>query len=244
MQLVAFFHAVEKSGGLSARMKLAMHTGISATEAESVPDSSELVARFQAAVSDVLRLGATTPSSTPVPEESNTTSVNHLRRQIRTFEDLLSQRALYLGTKEATAKRITEAAAAGIGVARASVWLLEGGGDSIRCLDVFELTGTRHSSGLSLRAADFPAYFEALRSEHTIAAVDAHTDPRTSCFSLSYLRPLGIGAMLDVPIWLEGRMVGVVCHEHLGGTRQWTRDDESFANLMSNLMALSLERRG
>jgi GAF domain-containing protein len=38
-------------------------------------------------------------------------------------------------------------------------------------------------------------------------------------------------------------MMGVVCHEHVGGPRHWNEDDESFAYLMSTMVALAMERR-
>ena len=97
-------------------------------------------------------------------------------------------------------------------------------------------------SGVQLAERDYPAYFAALATERTIAAHDAHKDPRTSAFSAGYLTPLGIGALLDVPIWVEGRMIGVVCHEHLGRARTWNADEEQFAYLMSAFVALTAER--
>lgn len=106
----------------------------------------------------------------------------------------------------------------------------------------FERDKTRHTSGTELFARDFMPYFRALRGERTIAAHDAHQDPRTSCFSKIYLEPLGINSLLDVPIWLGRRMVGVVCHEHVGPKRLWTKDEETFAYLMSNFVTLALER--
>ncbi|HTV21856.1 MAG TPA: GAF domain-containing protein, partial [Polyangiaceae bacterium] len=57
------------------------------------------------------------------------------------------------------------------------------------------------------------------------------------------LEPLGIYSLLDVPIWLGRKMVGVVCHEQVGSRRTWTQDDETFAYLMSHFVALALERR-
>ena len=45
-------------------------------------------------------------------------------------------------------------------------------------------------------------------------------DARTSCFSAVHLEPLGIGSMLDVPIWVQGTMAGVICHEHIGPRAQ------------------------
>jgi GAF domain-containing protein len=110
------------------------------------------------------------------------------------------------------------------------------------CADLFERSKAKHSTGVELKAKDFPSYFKALLRERTIAAEDAHTDPRTACFSESYLKPLGIGSMLDVPIWAGQKMVGVVCHEHVGPKRRWTADEESFAYLMSSYVALAVER--
>ena len=103
-------------------------------------------------------------------------------------------------------------------------------------------TAARHSSGTVLKATDFAPYFNALNGERTIAADDANTDPRTSCFSEVYLKPLGIGALLDVPIWADRTMVGVICHEHVGPARRWSSDDETFAYVLASLVALTLEQ--
>jgi GAF domain-containing protein len=59
-----------------------------------------------------------------------------------------------------------------------------------------------------------------------------------------YLQPLGISSMLDVPILHEQKMVGVICHEHVGPRRTWNSDEENFAYLMSNFVALALEKKG
>ena len=66
-----------------------------------------------------------------------------------------------------------------------------------------------------------PRYFDALMTERCIAAEDARVDPRTSQFTEGYLDPLGIGAMLDAPVFARGQMIGVVCHEHVGEARRW-----------------------
>jgi GAF domain-containing protein len=81
-----------------------------------------------------------------------------------------------------------------------------------------------------LNAVSFPCYFAALRRETYIVAHDAATDPRTSEFTESYLRPLGITAMLDVPVFIKGRLAGVLCLEHVGEPRVW--DDNELALLL------------
>src|SRR4029077_19459558 len=98
-----------------------------------------------------------------------------------------------------------------------------------------------HSSGLLLEAVNYPNYFIALdQEEHAIVACDALNDERTREFSDSYLRPLRIGAMLDVPIRSSGDVVGVLCHEHVGEAREWTVDEQSLATLLGTILHMGL----
>jgi two-component system CheB/CheR fusion protein len=126
-------------------------------------------------------------------------------------------------------------------VERASIWLYDEGRTGIDCVELYEKGPSRHSRGLTLSAADYPAYFRALEEERAIVARDAHEDPRTREFSGSYLGPLGIGAMLDATVRIRGRMAGVVCHEHVGGPRNWTFEEESFAASIADLATFVLE---
>jgi diguanylate cyclase (GGDEF)-like protein/PAS domain S-box-containing protein len=99
----------------------------------------------------------------------------------------------------------------------------------------------RHSSGAVITSEQVPAYFRALAENRCIAADDAATDAATSEFTVDYLSPLGIGAMLDAPIWVGGRMVGVVCHEHVGGARRWQFEEELIAGTMADFVARVIE---
>jgi two-component system sensor histidine kinase/response regulator len=161
-----------------------------------------------------------------------------LRTHNRVFIELMSQRSALFSEPLAAFGRVTEAAARTLDVARASIWFYDQAKSGITCIDLYEKDAKKHSDGVSLAAKDFPAYFRGLLEERTIAADDAHTHPMTREFSQVYLTPLGINSMLDVPIWVEGEMVGVVCHEHVGPARTWTPDEENFAYLMGTIAAL------
>jgi len=126
-------------------------------------------------------------------------------------------------------------------VARVSFWELSADHGAIHSRTLFVREGAVFVDGGELRAASFPAYFEALLESRTIVADDAWTDPRTSEFVDSYFRPLGIGAMLDVPVWRRGRLAGVVCHEHIGGARVWSVEEQDFALGIGNLVSVALE---
>ncbi|HET9956552.1 MAG TPA: GAF domain-containing protein [Polyangiaceae bacterium] len=249
-----YFEEANQLGGLVAKMRLASLSQVTSAEASTRGDSPELIQKLETALNLVRSEFMMVPDKpaailagavrTPTPA-----TLDMLRGHLNVLLDLFSQRGLFAGNLEATVRRITESAASTLGIERVSVWLLDAPLSqslherTLVCADLFERTPAHHSAGTRLNAADFPSYFQSLVSERTIAAHDAHTDPRTACFSAVYLTPLGIGAMLDVPIWASGGMVGVLCHEHLGGTRRWTEDEETFAYFLSNLVTLTLEQR-
>ena len=136
---------------------------------------------------------------------------------------------------------IARVAAQSLNVARASIWFFTEGRAAIRCANLYEQSIDRHSTGIELPATAFPAYFSALATEEVIAADEAQTDSRTSEFTATYLATLGITSMLDVPIRVEGKMIGVICHEHIGPSRQWTLEEEQFATSVASTVSLVLE---
>lgn len=254
-QLLELYARAEALGGFPAKVRLAGLTGITSTQAGAVPDTPDLLARCAAALETLgheMRgrgdgagaAGPQAPFGPPAGAGSGRSSETRLRRFTQVIADVMGQRSVFFARPAETLARLTEAAADGLGVARASVWFYDPARTLIRCADLFERDTGRHTSGVELKASAFPAYFAALESERTIAAHDAHTDPRTAEFSAPYLRPLRICSMLDVPIWVEGRMVGVLCQEHTGDVpRQWTVDDENFAYALAGFVALAEERR-
>jgi len=243
-----YFDEAERTGGIVGKMRLASMTRVTSTQAVAIEDSPEIVARFEDAMARLqrefsdkgAREGQLAPARTPSVRPADETQ--WLRKRLGTIQELLSQRLVFLGDVVETSRRVTESAASCLDIERVSIWLLDDKATKISCVDLFVRSTREHSSGVELHAKDFPSYFDALERERTISANDAHQDPRTSCFSEVYLKPLGIGALLDVPIWADGKMVGVVCHEHIGGVRTFTADDEVFASAVGSLVALSLER--
>ena len=50
-----------------------------------------------------------------------------------------------------------------------------------------------------------------------------------------------ITSVLDVPISREGRLAGVVCHEHVGAARRWTLAEQQFASAIAHVVLLAYE---
>src|SRR5690606_19879343 len=98
--------------------------------------------------------------------------------------------------------------------------------------------------GTILRVDQFPSYFAALSSARALDVADASTDPAVAELRDGYITPLGVGALLDAPIYRAGLMVVVVCHEHVGGPRPWTAEEHEFAADVATTVARLLEEGG
>lgn len=138
-------------------------------------------------------------------------------------------------------RKATEIAADTLDVGRVSIWHMTSDGSMLVCDDLYCKTEKTHTEGSVLYQQDFPNYFAALQRGEVIVANDAQNDPLTSDFTESYLKPQGILSMLDIPIIQEGKVVGVVCHEHLDTPKEWQPEEQDFAIAMGSTISLALE---
>jgi signal transduction histidine kinase/CheY-like chemotaxis protein len=163
------------------------------------------------------------------------------QQQIALYK-LAKHDAFHTGSFEEALRIITETGSYVLGVERASIWKFNEQGTALELLDLYERTPNRHKTGVTLAAQNYPSYFQAIaHEEHAMAVHNAHADARTREFSESYLIPLGIGAMLDAPVRRRGHVVGVLCHEHVGGPRSWSKEEVHFSSSLATFMTLALE---
>lgn len=144
------------------------------------------------------------------------------------------------GDFAAAARELTERASAAMRVERVSAWLGQPGTGSLRCVDLFERSTGRHSSGMIVQAENCPRYFEALATDRAIDASDAPRDPRTAELQADYLAPLRIASLLDAPIRVSGQVEGVVSFEQVGTPRTWQADEIRFAGELADHAAQAL----
>ena len=165
-----------------------------------------------------------------------------LLRRIQTgLSELAKNAQVYGGNLQEAFRTVTRVAAECLRTERVSIWFFTQDRSAIQCANLHQLATREHSQGIVLVATDYPKYFKELESERIVVADDAQVDPRTDEFTANYLAPLGITSMLDVPIRSEGRMVGVICHEHIGPKRHWMLEEQHFAASVANTVALAIE---
>ncbi|MCA8963868.1 MAG: GAF domain-containing protein, partial [Planctomycetes bacterium] len=163
--------------------------------------------------------GPATAGPSPPPDEPLA------QPQHRVFLDLAR---LDHGDFDTAGRTLVQKAADVLQTARVSIWLFDAAHEALECRILLQADTGEISAGLRLPVAAFPRYFAALEAHRMLAAHDAQSDPRTSEFTESYLKPLGITSMIDCGIWQNGRLIGAVCAEHIGVARTWSVDEQDF----------------
>jgi PAS domain S-box-containing protein len=134
---------------------------------------------------------------------------------------------------------ITESLVEGLNIDRASYWKFED--EKLKCVNLFDNDAKSHLSHIDIDQRDLPIYFQALSDGIAIVADDVMTNQYTQELKESYLIPLGITDMLDLPIRENGKVIGVLCCEHREDPRVWNESDLAFAKSVADILALMLE---
>jgi diguanylate cyclase (GGDEF)-like protein/PAS domain S-box-containing protein len=151
--------------------------------------------------------------------------------------------ALLSGEVETLAREITESAVRVSGCERANVWLFNEAETELHCIDLYEATPAKHSSGMVLREQDFQHEVHVIKTSKYVDADDPLTDPRTKGYSEAYLKPLRITSMLDAAIQAGDRTFGLLCFEHVDKPHHWERDEIAFAGQLADKIGLSIISR-
>jgi signal transduction histidine kinase/CheY-like chemotaxis protein len=141
------------------------------------------------------------------------------------------------GDLESLYALVTRTAAEVLGVERVSVWFLRDHDTHLCCATLYRRSADDFGPMPTLDASKYPAYFAALESGRTVVADDAQTDPRTRELGTAYLGNHEVSSILDAPVRIGGRVVGVVCHEHVGPSRSWRPDEIAFAGALADQIA-------
>ena len=103
------------------------------------------------------------------------------------------------------------------------------------------LTAIFQSPGVSRRRTALSGFSQLFSKPCSNSAPSPPTtrlgSPITGELRQAYLEPLGISSLLDAPIYVGGKVAGVVCHEHVGAPRAWTEAECSFVATVADTIA-------
>jgi PAS domain S-box-containing protein len=135
-------------------------------------------------------------------------------------------------------EEVAAVSAEALDVARVSVWLFDAGRRVLECKHLYERGVGARVTG-EMQISEVEGYVRAVTTD-LLAVEDVTTDPRLSELH-RYCAEREIGALLDVPIVVDTEALGVLCHEHVGGTRSWHDAEIDFASNLGSIVALAIE---
>ncbi len=125
--------------------------------------------------------------------------------------------------------------------ARVGYWAIDSTKTQLQC----ELLAVRDPPGFEKGAKvvspSLPKYFAALRERRSLVADEVKTDARMAAAPM--LGSAGVCSRLDVPVWHEGKLFGVLVHEHIGQPREWTLAEQDFAASVADMVSVALAAR-
>jgi len=158
-------------------------------------------------------------------------------RQRSAIARVLADESAAKGDLVGAFRNITRILSEALGVARASIWKLTGDGKTT-CLSLYDAQNETFSEGLALDVNLLAGHFSVIETEKRLYSEDIQNDPRAGEFCELYLKPMGITALVNAGIFIDGRLYGVLSGEHTGGTRKWFADEEAFLSSLASFTAL------
>lgn len=162
----------------------------------------------------------------------------------RKMEDY--QKTLFTFSKDSTVisgevdklyKKICKVAAEGLNVTRVSIWMFEEKNSVLKRKYLYQ-TEEESDKIIEIGREKYPKYFQAILAKNFIAAEDAITHPETVEFVDDYFNPLKIYSLLDSPITLDGKRIGIICCENQHQFHFWSAGDILFVQSLSDFIAL------
>ncbi|MFV8376015.1 PAS domain S-box protein [Flavobacterium sp. LB1P71] len=139
---------------------------------------------------------------------------------------------------EISIKLILEAAAKSSKCNRVSFWKYTE--DTICCENLYLLDTNEFGSGNILEEKKFPIYFESIKTKKQIVAPDIYNKWEISEFIENYYSKNNIRSTLDIPIFTNGDLIGILCFETTGIQRNWDNEDINFARTISDIISLAI----
>ena len=164
-----------------------------------------------------------------------------LRKQQQVLFNLTKDKAINQGDFIIAVQNIAKTGSYALNVERASIWLFNKNKTVLHCLDLYQKSLNLHTESDVLADDQYPSFFEALLKERAIAVEDVQEDEIFKELFPPYCQPLGIVSTLISRFEVGGEIIGILALEHTEIEHLWLEEEISFANSLSDLLALGME---
>ncbi|WP_338760724.1 SpoIIE family protein phosphatase [Bernardetia sp. ABR2-2B] len=153
---------------------------------------------------------------------------------------------IHKGNLDIAFEEITTSVAKNLNIERVGIWKYDTTNEAkIIAQKQYETTkdAATFSKGVEIMQKDVPTYFADLVAEKDIVADFSQNHPALVEFVDTYLIPLKINSMLDVPYFVDGEFAGVICCETQGKYKNWTDEDIAFVKGIGDIITITIKQQ-
>ena len=148
----------------------------------------------------------------------------------------LSKKVQNLGFQQSLIE-ISKIAMEEMGINRVTVWSYSDN-HTINCRFKTDNLTKNFDCGNIIDLNSYPTYLKSLLAEKIIIANDVFTNSYT--FEIKdYFKANNIHSTLDIPIFVDGLLFGIVCFENTGENHFWSLDDVRFGTDVSQIISIA-----
>ncbi len=129
-----------------------------------------------------------------------------------------------------------------LNIERINIWLLNKERNAIFSIAEYDKRNNSFSHHTWIYEKDVPHYFQHLLEDKIILAPNIHEHPATSEFSNNYAKQYEVISLMDIPLRLNGKLIGVMCFEKTGNVpRVFNELEQTFAISLAQLALAQIE---
>ena len=148
----------------------------------------------------------------------------------------LSKKVQNLGFHQSLIE-ISKIAMEEMGINRVTVWTFADN-HTIQCRFKATHNSKNFDCGNTIDLKSYPTYLKILFAEKIVVANDVFTNSCT--FEIKdYFKANDIYSTLDIPIFVDGLLFGIVCFENTGEGHFWSPDDVRFGSDVSQIISIA-----
>ena len=156
-----------------------------------------------------------------------------------TLKKLTSQSYSNKDTFNGILKNILKVASTNCSIDRVSYWVSIP--DGIRCESMYYLESDRYEKNFFIDKATHPNYFANIETGMQIVASNVYDNNITQELCYDYFPKYDIKSLLDTPIVINGKIIGILCFEKIEKPVDWDSEDINFSRSVADLIAIAIE---
>ncbi|MDD4156339.1 MAG: ATP-binding protein [Candidatus Cloacimonetes bacterium] len=118
-----------------------------------------------------------------------------------------------------------------------SIWLFSNDNKYLISQSIYRKYESKFHKTTKLDIEDIPNFLKSIKNKDILSITDTHNNPAVSDLLETHIKINNISSLIDACIYVDGKLIGLLCIEIKNTKRYWTQDEENFVNTASTVVS-------